>query len=306
MDEGTIFKATVPTAKAGVRLDIFLTEAVEGLSRKRAKKLIDGRAASVNGRIDAMASRILKAQDRVELHLEGAQPPKKIQKIGIVAEDEYFIAADKPAGLVSGPTKDKSRPHAERLVQESTKGRVTLLHRLDRDTSGVLLLGKNKEFSAPLLEAFKKREISKTYLAIVSGSTPESFIDVCHLKEGKNSRVIVVRAGGMRAETSFRTLATTKTWSLVEATPKTGRMHQIRVSLKRQGNPIVGDALYGGVPKVRRKGDDIPVPRHMLHAWKLSFLHPITKKQLELVSPVPEDFKTIAETLFGPLEFSGV
>ena len=192
----------------------------------------------------------------------------------MIYRDETILAVNKTAGLPSGPTKDPRRPHAQALVEAAAGERLTLLHRLDRDTTGVLLFARTPEAAERMLAAFRGREVEKVYLALVSGRTQPAFEDVCHLREAPGSRVEVVRSGGMRAETSFRTLAFAEGHSLVEARPRTGRMHQIRVQLARLGHPIVGDALYGGAAAIRVGGREVAVPRQMLHALRVGFPHP--------------------------------
>jgi 23S rRNA pseudouridine1911/1915/1917 synthase len=306
-----IFRATTDRRDNGTRLDLFLIKAVSDLSRKRAKRLIDEHRVSVNGKIEAMASRLLKEGERVEVRFpeESAASGKakaEAPKVGILYRDAHFVAVDKGPGLPSGPTRDPGRRHAQTAAEETTGQRLTLLHRIDRDTTGILLLARTKAFAEELLDAFKTRRVEKTYLAIVSGRTPESFEDVCHLKEVAGGRVAVVQSGGMRAETAFRTLAVShlpgEGHSLVEAHPHTGRMHQIRAQLSRRGYPILGDSLYGGSPAVRVKAGELAVPRQMLHARRIAFVHPATGQRMEIESPIPEDFYKIMEALFGAVE----
>lgn len=284
----------------GQRLDLYMVAAFQGMSRKKAKKLIDARRVSVNGKIEHMAGRELTPGDRVEARdEEEVKKEAPLSDLTVLYDDGHIVAVDKPPGLVSGPTRDSGRQHAEKLAKERLGGKLTLLHRLDRDTSGVLLLARSEEAGKGLLQAFKAREVAKTYLALVSGDTPDEFSDVCHLKEAPNSRVVVVSSGGMRAETSFKTLLRGKGFCLVEARPKTGRMHQIRVSLSRLGYPIAGDALYGGAAKVGEGESAFLAARQLLHAWKAGFKHPKTLKFTEIKSPVPKDFLSAAKAAFG-------
>lgn len=291
---------------AGLRLDLFLAAVHPDLSRKRAKRLIDGRRVSVDGRIETMASRALRKGERVSAELEApVSPSATAPELPVLYEDEECLAVLKPPGLPSGPTRDLGRLHAAALAERGAGRSLTLLHRLDKDTSGVLLLGKAPAFSAALLDAFRHRRVEKRYLALVRGHPRESFEVVSHLREGEGDRMLTVRAGGMRAETAFRVLARSRDHALVEAAPRTGRTHQIRVHLAQAGYPILGDGLYGG----DATAGGTHVPRQMLHAWTLSFDHPGTGEELRLEAPVPEDFREVARAVFGsrlpaPLEGS--
>lgn len=290
---------TVDRREAGLRLDLFLVGALEGLSRKQAKRLVDGRCVSVNGRMESMASRVLAGGEKVAVRLaEGpaAAPPPEL---ALLYQDDDCAAVAKPPGVPSGPTRDASRVHAARLAEGLLGRRLTLLHRLDKDTSGVLLLGKTEAFAAALLTAFRERRVEKEYLALVRGRTPASFEAASHLKEGEGGRMLVVRSGGMRADTGFRTLASAGGYSLVEARPRTGRTHQIRVHLAQAGHPILGDSLYGGDAAVRLGAREEPVPRQMLHARALRFQHPVLGRDLTVEAPLPDDFRRLAEALFG-------
>ncbi len=281
--------------EGGQRLDLFLVEAIPGLSRKGAKRLVDGHQVSVDGRIEPMASRVLRGGEQVETVLiqdrEVAPPPE----IRVLSEDDHFLAADKPPGIPSGPTRDRSRLHVAALAEGLAGRRLTLLHRLDKDTSGVLLFGKTREFSKALLEDFRHRRVEKRYLALVRGRTQQEFQVISHLREAEGDRIQTVRSGGMRAETGFRVLARAADYSLVEAVPRTGRTHQIRVHLAHAGCPILGDGLYGGDAAV---GGGY-VPRQMLHAWALSFQHGASGANVRVESPVPDDFLGVARGIFG-------
>jgi 23S rRNA pseudouridine1911/1915/1917 synthase len=181
------------------------------------------------------------------------------------------------------------------LAEGHVGGPLTLLHRLDKDTSGVLLLGRTREFSAALLEDFRHRRVEKRYLALVRGAPRQTFEVVSHLREADGDRIQTVRSGGMRAETGFRVLGRAGDYALVEAIPRTGRTHQIRVHLSQVGDPILGDGLYGGEAAAAGR----PVPRQMLHAWFLSFRHPASGESLRIEAPIPEDFREVARAIFG-------
>lgn len=281
--------------EAGLRLDLFLVEALAGLSRKRAKRLVDARRVWVEGKIEPMASRVLRGGENVQVDLAERKPPDVVE-VRLLYEDDFCVGLDKPPGIPSGPTRDPQRIHAARLAEGLVGRPLTLLHRLDKDTSGVLLLGKSEAFSRAVLEAFRRREIDKVYLALVRGRPAGAFEMTSHLREGEGDRIVTVRSGGMRAETRFRTLIAEGDHALVEARPRTGRTHQIRVHLAQAGHPILGDALYGGEATVAGHR----VPRQMLHAVRLTFHHAAFEREVALVSPVPEDFLVAARLALGP------
>lgn len=289
----------VDRREAGVRLDVFLVNSQAAASRKQAKRLVDEHRVAVDGRMEPMASRILAGGETVLVSLPDPRPPAHPPRVTVLYQDEMCVGVLKPAGVPSGPTRDSARLHAARLAEELVGRPLTLLHRLDKDTSGVLLLAKTDAFASALLSAFRERKVDKTYLALVRGSPPEGFGVSSHLKEGEGGRMLTVRSGGMRAETAFRTLAARGRYALVEARPRTGRTHQIRVHLVEAGYPIIGDFLYGGEAEVRSGGSAKPVSRQMLHAWRLEFHHPGLERRMSLEAPLPEDFRLLAEYLLG-------
>ncbi len=281
--------------EAGTRLDLFLVAALD-ISRKHAKRLVDGHKVAVGGRIEGLASRELRGGERVQVDLALEAPAQPPVELPILYEDGDCLAVAKPPGIPSGPTRDAGRVHAARLAEGQAGRSLVLLHRLDKDTSGVLLLAKTRGFATALLEDFKHRRVEKTYLALVRGRPRSAFEVVSHLKEVPGDRVATVRAGGLRAETAFLTLASSGAYALVEAHPRTGRMHQLRVQLAEAGHPILGDALYGGDAAV----GGVLVPRQLLHAAALTFPHPGLGRTHRVEAPLPEDFRRIARAALGP------
>ncbi|GAB4257401.1 RluA family pseudouridine synthase [Deferrisoma sp.] len=280
---------------AGQRLDRLVAEALPGTSRRQAKRWIDGRRVWVNGRVEIMASRVLRGGERVEVEPEAPPEPAEPPEIPVVWEDDRLLAVNKPPGIPSGPTRDPRRNHVEGVLAARRGSPLVLVHRLDLDTTGALLLAKTPEAGAGLARLFRERRVEKTYLALVEGEPPGTFHVVSHLREGQG-RVHVVRSGGLRAETRFETLARGGGVALVAARPRTGRMHQIRIQLAREGFPILGDPVYGGPNRV----GDLTVHRQMLHALALRFPHPATGEPLRIVAPPPEDFRAAARKLLGP------
>jgi RluA family pseudouridine synthase len=210
----------------------------------------------------------------------------------ILFEDQDLVAIEKPAGLPSQPTQDKRRKNIFDLLKAQRPDiPIFLHHRLDLDTSGVMLFGKSERINKPLGELFKNHEIQKTYVFWAKKGreikSPHWTVKN-HLAPVKGTnkqimRMVVVKSGGWAAETDFKLLQETEQAFLIEAQPKTGRTHQIRVHTAQDRRPIFGDRLYGGKSEL--------ASRMLLHAHKLSFVHPITAEQIELVSPIPIDFK---------------
>jgi RluA family pseudouridine synthase len=245
----------------------------------------------------------------------------KPSDVAIVYEDEWIVGVNKPAGLPTQPTLDEARANLYALLKKFFVARgdsdpyVGLHHRLDRDTSGVMLFTKKKEPNAEVGRIFQKHLAQKTYLAIVAtverressagrvGATGNRELPATWTVEnflaregGKAGRMQSVRSGGDRAVTEFRCLAQVGNYALVEAKPLTGRMHQIRVHLSEGGAPIVGDTTYGGV----RETKEGAIPRVMLHAVALTFPHPVTKLEISFTAPLPTDFEKCLQQLGLP------
>jgi RluA family pseudouridine synthase len=201
-----------------------------------------------------------------------------LSPLKVLFEDEFIIAVDKPAGMIVHGSPESLEESLARQIGQ----RVILLHRLDRDTTGIVLLAKRKEVSGPLSRAFEEKRIRKSYFAVVHGAWPkatsrvESFID-----RGEDVGWVSVPDGtGRRALTTFRVLAANAEKSLLEAMPKTGRTHQIRLHCAGTGHAICGDKVYGD-------GKNAEYPQ-ALHAHRMDFRHPKTSLEIQILSPPPE------------------
>ncbi len=229
----------------------------------------------------------------------------------VLFEDEWLLVVDKPAGLPTQPTLDPSRASVFTTLQEYLEQRdggvryLGLHHRLDRDTSGVLLLTKDQKANTGVSALFAGKTIRKTYQALAGAGAagPDSWEVKNYLGEigrvGKASRFGAVRSGGDPAQTSFRVLERWPGALLIEARPQTGRTHQIRVHLAEGRRPIFGDALYGGASLLPAGagGGRVPAPRVMLHAAALEFIHPVTQAPMAIRSPLPADFEACLKAL---------
>ena len=297
------------------RLDAYIAERIEALSRSRAARLIEDGRVRLNGRPARKSDRPAPG-DRIELELPPPEPsgvePEPIP-LDIVYEDRDLAVVDKPAGLVVHPSpghRTGTLVHGllHRIGDLSGIGGVLrpgIVHRLDKDTSGLLIVAKNDEAHRALSAALKRREIQRIYLAAAWGHLKEESVEV-DAPIGRSSsdrkRMAVVE-GGRSARTRFRLLERWRAADLLEAELETGRTHQIRVHLAWIGHPVVGDAAYGGGGD---RGISGPargwarafarrVERQFLHAAILRFRHPRTGEPLEFESTLPPDLSAAAE-----------
>jgi RluA family pseudouridine synthase len=215
----------------------------------------------------------------------------------ILFEDEFLLAINKPPGLPSQPTVDRKRDDLFTLIKKQMKSeQIFLHHRLDRDTSGVILLSKSKKANAPLTEMFRQHQFIKIYWALAKSQSKNqnSWEIQNHLiarrKDGRSVKMFRTESGGDFAHTIFRKLEASAEVDLIEAQPLTGRTHQIRVHLLHSGASILGDSLYGG--------KDSRVPRLMLHAKSLRFPHPISGIEILIEAPLPADFEKCQALFF--------
>lgn len=312
----------VGPAEHGLRLDDalarrFSSEPGRVVSKSQARKLIVLGAVRVAGRTVRQPGRRLGPGARVEIASPRGslgrprEPAFELARGRVLFEDELLIAVDKPAGLPTPPSIDPARPSLVGAVRSylssgragaEARERPSYLgvhQRLDRDTTGVVLFTKHASANAALAEQFEGRRVVKVYLAwtaVPRGPRPDHWQSSSLLAqgEGRPPRMRVVRAGGQRAVTEFRVLRRLPQAWLVEARPRTGRKHQIRVQLAALGQPILGDVLYGG--RTRLGGESVARP--LLHALRLELRHPASGASLRIESPPPDDFSR-AERLAG-------
>jgi 23S rRNA pseudouridine1911/1915/1917 synthase len=222
------------------------------------------------------------------------------QKIAILAEDDDILAVAKPAGLVTHP----AYRHADGTLTDAVFAyaarcgahRPWLLHRLDRETSGVVLFARTEQARRSLVRQFQRREIVKRYLAIVNGrpGSGSGEIDAPLCRDVDDRRRVVVSPAGKPARTRYEVCATNDDFSLVIAEPLTGRTHQIRVHLASLGAPLAGDTVYGGATETTSA---IGIERTQLHAWELSFRHPATGSACAVRAPIPDDMSATLAAL---------
>jgi 23S rRNA pseudouridine1911/1915/1917 synthase len=265
-----------------------LAARVPDLSRRRARVLLDLGGVFVEGARTKMAGRLMKAGQSVVANLGGAldratnatgtearaRDERTLPPHTIVHEDEDLIIVEKPAGLLTAPTPESDRNNLASLLGRpdgEARRVVFVVHRIDLDTSGLLVFAKNDETNRALSEVFREHRLSREYLAVVSGAVSDDLQTIEHPVGGKRAltRVSIVERFGERA-------------TLVRVRLETGRTHQIRLHFQAEGHPVLGDATYG-----RPQGND--PPRMALHATRLAFAHPRTGAPLDFESPWPAD-----------------
>lgn len=283
----------VPQSGVGQRLDVFLAETVPGASRKAVKRALDRGQVFVDGRVERRAGRVLAGGEELAATIVAAPLEIPPPALAVIYRDAALLAVNKPPGLPAHPTV-AGRANALDLVRDllGDKAEPILLHRLDADTSGVLLFALSASSNRALAADFAERQVVKRYLALAGGVPGPAFSVSNHLRAGVRGRTVAVASGGQAAHTDFRTLGLGPGFALVEALPHTGRTHQIRVHLAGSGFPLLGDTLYGGVRTLGlADGQVLVAPRHLLHAHSLEFTHPQEKRPLRLVAPLFPDFQ---------------
>lgn len=294
MKEGTR-EFEVAAGEARERLDRFLVQKVPELSRSRLQALIKAGAINRNGQT-ARASERLKTGDRIQveerpstsLELEAEALP-----LDVLYEDRDLLVLNKAAGMSVHPGAGRSGgtlvnallAHCHDLSGIGGKERPGIVHRLDRETSGCLVVAKNDLAHVGLSRQFATRTVQKLYLALAAGRVHRSAgkIEAALRRHPVHRKKMAVNDRGRPAVTDYRVIRSSAIASLLECRLHTGRTHQIRVHLHYLGHPLLGDKLYGG----RRAGD---YPRQMLHAWQLAFIHPRTQEQKKFTAPLPPDF----------------
>ena len=285
----------------GERLDRFIA-ARGGISRGAARRAIDEGGVFLDGRRCKVAGKPIRAGYTVHVNQEeGGRAPEEVEPLGqerLLYADQHLAAIDKPAGVPAQATLTSDRGTLPELAAALLGGPVTLVHRLDRETSGVTVLARTPEATLALAEAFRAGVPEKTYLALClrPPSPPQGRIEAGIGRDPRRAGLRQVSPGGDAAATRYRTLVAGHA-ALVEARPETGRTHQIRVHLAHLGAPLLGDPKYGGPRMVGA----VSVPRVMLHAVRLELPHPVTGAPLRLEAPVPADFAGLATALECPL-----
>ncbi|MCF7818557.1 MAG: RluA family pseudouridine synthase [Kiritimatiellales bacterium] len=294
---------SVEASQRGQRLDVFLSAAVPAVSRSQWKALITDGLVQVNG-ASSKPNQKLQAGDAICWSIPAAAPSEAQAEdipLDVLFEDDAVLVLNKPAGLVVHPAAgNASGTLVNALLFHDpvfqTLERAGIVHRLDKDTSGVMVVAKSAAALAELRRQFKARETSKEYLALVWGAPPlRSRIET---QIGRHpvhrKKMAVLKEGGREAVSNVQVLEKFGETTLVQVKIETGRTHQIRVHMAHLGHPIIGDSVYG-----RSRQNKLPVrpERQMLHAAKLEFSHPSTGKRLSFEAPLANDMRLLLERL---------
>lgn len=294
----------VDTEHGGARLDRLVAKAAQ-VSRRLARVLIAAGRVRVNGETTRILSRTYAAGRQIEVAVESnesagalrpdsgqASPVRESERhqspaLQVLFEDRHLLVLNKPAGLLSESTEGAASvlDLARRL---SSAKRLWLVHRLDANTSGVIVLARTRQASAALGDAFRHGRVRKDYLALCAGvlrSRQDINAPIGRIHGTRHG----VTLGGKPASTIVEPLASSATVTLVHAAPRTGRTHQIRVHLAHLGHPLLGDGLYGG-PRYTDAIPPQPIARTMLHAARLTLPHPATGEPMQFATPAPADF----------------
>lgn len=296
---------TASAEDAGRRLDLYLASRLPDLSRTRIQELIDQGRVRVGERLARRAQRIM-AGDVIDIEIAPRPPlratPEEIP-LDVLYEDEDVIVVNKPAGMVvhagagaaKGTLVNALLHHFGTLSSLGGNLRPGIVHRLDRGTSGAIVVARNDLAHRLLAEQFRSREVSKTYLALLHGrmARDSGSIDRPITRDPQRRTRMTARLGrGRAAQTAWRVLLRLRSLTLVEAEPRTGRTHQIRAHFAAAGHPLVGDTLYGAPRQARAGRASLkPLGRVFLHAARLSFAHPRTGVTVEVRAPFDLDLR---------------
>jgi 23S rRNA pseudouridine955/2504/2580 synthase len=321
---------TVDEESAGQRLDNFLLRQLKGVPKTHVYRIIRSGEVRVNKGRASADTRVesgdqvrvppVRLSERAAEKAEAmASPHAPAREFPVLFEDEAVLAVDKPAGTAVHGGSGVSFGVIEQLRMARPQARfIELVHRLDRETSGILLLAKKRSALKALQDQFRERETGKTYLALVAGTWPlnkkvlDKPLHKYLLEDGERRVKVVARddPDGMKSVTLVKVRARSEHYSLLEVTIKTGRTHQIRVHLASEGLPIVGDDKYGdfelnkALQKPATGEGAVPLRRMFLHAWRLQFNHPATGERIELTCPLPAELARFAGQALPDTEHS--
>lgn len=283
---------TISSEDSGQKLQVFLKKELgEGQSMRGIKALVENNACSINGRVERFVSRKVGTGDRITLNIEAkthSKPGKwAFEPSKVLFEDRFLLAYDKPPGLAS-----QGNNGLEEVLRKHNPN-LRLVHRLDKDTSGVILFAKNQEIADKMELQFRSRTIKKTYLAMVDGVPKtgkghiQNYLGKSHSYQGQSIWAEKPAKMGKLAITSWKMVESYGCSSLFRCYPKTGRTHQIRVHLSGIGHPILGDYQYG-----KNFSSKLRPTQHLLHAEELHFPHPYTLREVSIKTSFPRRFLT--------------
>ena len=303
-----IKKIQVRVINEKIRLDAYISKEIEDLSRSMIQKLLEEDKINVNGKIEKPSYKVQEG-DIIEVSIE---EPKEVKieaqdiPLDIIYEDNDILVVNKQKGLVVHPANGNPDGTLVNAIMAHCKDSLSgiggelrpgIVHRLDKDTSGLLIIAKNDKAHIQVSEQIKNREVKKTYIALVRGTIveDEATINMPIGRSTKDRKKMAVTKDGKEAVTHFKVLnryTTNKgSYTLLEIKIDTGRTHQIRVHMAEIGHPVIGDSVYSNGK------NEFGVEGQCLHAKRLEFVHPITGKKMKLEAPLPEYFQKIVEQL---------
>jgi len=309
----------VPANKARERLDTFLTREISGVSRSQIQKLIKQGCVRVDSRV-VRPNYVIHPSEKIEIEIvKHSRPEIKAENIpiDIVYEDDYLLVVNKRAGMVvhpacgnwSGTLVNALMYHCQNLSNLNQPDRPGIVHRLDKDTSGLLVVAKDNFVHAGLSRQFEKKTIKRMYIAVVWGhfKTLDGTIETLLSRSRRDRKKIAVSQQGRSAITHFIVKERLPLCSLLELRLETGRTHQIRVHLAHIHHPVFGDQTYGGrgrqIGGLNKRDAELAMellrimPRQALHAKSLGFVHPVTGREMMFDSELPEDMKSLLNRL---------
>jgi 23S rRNA pseudouridine1911/1915/1917 synthase len=318
------YDVIVPADAAGLRLDVWLERQLADCTRSFISRLIKAGHCTIDPG-QAKAGYMLRGGEVISLEMPAIEPMEAVAEdipLTILFEDEHLIAVNKPAGMVVHPAIGHTRgtlvnallgrygqalPSINGATDDAHAWRPGIVHRLDQDTSGVILVARTPQALAFLQDAFKERTVIKRYVALVAGKPRSDYLEHAgwlgrHPKDFRKRCVLPDGTPGAKeAYTSVIVLERRAGYSVVEARPKTGRTHQIRVHLAALGHPILADSVYGRArtwPLTPTPNESV-ITRQALHAWTISFPHP-AGKTLHLQAPLPDDLVPFIDAKMQP------
>jgi 23S rRNA pseudouridine1911/1915/1917 synthase len=315
------YRFEVPEGERKKRLDLYLAAHIENATRSKVQKLIEAKLVTVNGN-HIKASYLIQPFDIIEAVHPISPRPENIEAedipLNIIYEDEYLIVVNKPAGMVAHPAYanftgtlvNALLHHSQSLSNLNEPFRPGIVHRIDKDTSGLLIVAKDDYTHAQLAKQFSRHSLEREYWAVVWGIVKEKRGEINKkIARSKSDRkkFTVSETEGKAAVTFYEVLEEFEFASLLKLNLKTGRTHQIRVHLSSINHPVFGDTVYGGtvlkygaaLPKIKSRIHNLfkIMPRQALHAKTIGFIHPRTKEELRFDSGLPEDFSTLLKKL---------
>jgi 23S rRNA pseudouridine1911/1915/1917 synthase len=296
-------KVTFTVDEEGERLDKAISTHVPDLSRAVAQRLIKTGQVTVNGRPSKPSYRV-QVGDEVLVRVPAEIPAPVVAEdipLDVIYEDDVLLVVNKPAGMVVHPAYGHSSgtlvnavlAHCPQIADVGGPDRAGVVHRLDKDTSGLIIVAKDDATRTALQRQFKRRQVAKTYLALVEDQVQprEGVVDAPVGRNKRQRKKMAVVRSGREARTLYRAIEYFPNHTLLEVRPHTGRTHQVRVHMAWMGYPLVGDTVYG------RRRQRLLRSRHFLHAARLGFTHPTTGEEIKFEAPLPPELAAVLKRL---------